>query len=93
VITITGGSWNSAGSDSAVEYNNTGTLTGGSSLVEGYIGIDAQSSQTASLDSVVFKFQLERNGLTGQSVIFTLAATGGVNDDDALGAMVWEEIT
>ena len=91
--TITGGSWNSAGSDSAVEYNNTGTLTGGSSLVEGYIGIDAQSSQTASLDSGMFKFQLERNGLTGQSVIFTLAATGGVDDDKALGAMVWEEIT
>lgn len=91
--TITGGSWISNGDDSAVEYNSTGTLSGGTTLVEGFIGVDNQSSETASIDSGLFKFQLERNGLTGTSTILTLAATGGANGDDALGAIVWEEIT
>lgn len=91
--TISGGTWTSAGSDSAVEYNSTGTLSGGTGLVEGYIGIDNQSAQTAGLDSDMFKFQLERNGLTDTPIILTLAATGGTNGDDALGAIIWEEIT
>lgn len=91
--TITGGTWTSAGSDSAVEYNNTGTLSSGTTLVEGYIGVDAQSSQTASLDQGLFKFQLERNSFTSTPTIFTLAATGGAAGDDALGAITWEEVT
>ena len=91
--TITGGTWTSAGSDSAVEYNNTGTLSSGTTLVEGYIGEDAQSSQTASLDQGLFKFQLERNSFTSTPTIFTLAATGGAAGDDALGAITWEEVT
>ena len=91
--TITGGAWVSAGSDSAVEYNSTGTLSGGTTLVEGFIGVDNQSSETASLDSGLFKFQLRRNGFTNDPVIFTLAGTGGVNGDDAIGGIVWEEIT
>lgn len=91
--TITGGTWTSAGSDSAVEYNNTGTLSSGTTLVEGYIGVDAQSSQTASLDQSLFKFQLERNSFTSTPTIFTLAATGGAAGDDALGAITWEEVT
>lgn len=91
--TITGGAWTSAGSDSSVEYNNTGTLSGGTTLTEGYIGVDAQSSQTASLDDGLFKFQLERNSFTSTPTIFTLAATGGANGDDALGAIIWEEVT
>lgn len=90
---ISGGTWVSAGNDSAVEYNMTGTLSGGSTLVEGFIGIDAQSAQTASLDSDMFKFQLERNGLTNTPIILTLAATGGADGDDALGVLTWEEIT
>lgn len=91
--TITGGTWTSAGNDSAVEYNNTGTLSSGTTLVEGYIGVDAQSSQTASLDQGLFKFQLERNSFTSTPTIFTLAATGGAAGDDALGAITWEEVT
>ena len=91
--TITGGAWVSAGSDSAVEYNSTGTLSGGTTLVEGFIGVDNQSSETASLDSGLFKFQLRRNGFTNAPVIFTLAGTGGANGDDAIGGIVWEEIT
>ena len=91
--TITGGSWVSAGSDSSVEYNSTGTLSGGTTLTEGFIGVDAQSSQTAGLDAGKFQFQLERNGLTGTPTVFTLAATGGAAGDDALGALIWDEIT
>lgn len=91
--TVTGGSWVSAGSDSSVEYNSTGTLSGGTTLVEGFIGVDAQSSQTAGLDAGKFQFQLERNGFTNTPTVFTLAATGGAAGDDALGALIWDEIT
>lgn len=91
--TITGGTWNSAGDDSAIEYNSDGTLSGGSTLVEGFVGVENQSSQSASLDSDMFKFQLERNGLTNTPVIITIAAAGASNGDDALAAIVWEEIT
>lgn len=91
--TITGGSWVSAESDSSVEYNSTGTLSGGTTLTEGFIGIEAQASQSASLDSGKFQFQLERNSFTSTPVVFTLAATGGGDGDDAIGAIMWDEIT
>ena len=92
--TITGGTWTSAGDDSAVEYNTTGVLgLEGSTLTEGFIGIENQSSQSADLDAGMFKFQLERNGFTNTPVIITLAVAGGSNGDDALGAVLWDEIT
>lgn len=90
--TITGGTWETTSADSAVEYNTAGTLSNGVALVDGYIGITNQSTQSSELDSELFKFQLERNGLTNTPVIFTLAATGGTNGDDALGSILWDEI-
>jgi hypothetical protein len=93
--TITGGAWTSVGADSAVEYNaNTAaTLTGGTELSQGFVGINNQSGDTVNLDSGLFRFQLERDGLANVATTFTLAVAGAANGDDCLGAIVWEEIT
>jgi hypothetical protein len=93
--TITGGSWTSVGSDSAVEYNanTSATMSGGIDLVQGYVGINNQSNETITLDSGLFKFQLERNALANTVTTFTLAVSGAANGDDCLGAIMWEEIT
>lgn len=93
--TVSGGLWISAGSDSAVEYNANGTsMSGGTTLVQGFVGVNNQSGATASLDSGdTFKYQLERNSFTSTPTVLVLAATGSANGDDALGAIDWEEIT
>ncbi|NDG32067.1 hypothetical protein EB118_18575 [bacterium] len=93
--TVSGGGWISAGSDSAVEYNANGTsMSGGTSLVQGFIGVNNQSGATATLDSGdTFKYQLERNSFTSTPTVLVLAAGGAANGDDVLGAIDWEEIT
>lgn len=93
--TITGGVWANVASDSSVEYNSNtaATISGGTTVTEGYVGINNQSSETITLDSGLFKYQLERNGFTNVATTFTLAVTGAANGDDALGAIMWEEIT
>ncbi len=93
--TITGGVWANVASDSSVQYNTntSATMTGGQTFVEGYVGINNQSGETITLDSGLFKFQLERNGLANTAKTFTLAVSGAANGDDALGAIMWEEIT
>ena len=91
---VSGGLWLSAGSDSAVEYNaNASTFTGGTTVTQGFLGITNQSSTSATLDEGTFKFQLERNSLTGNTSTFTIIAAGAANGDDVLSAIDWEEIT
>ena len=92
--TVTGGSWTSAGADSAVEYNLTATSSSGGTVVtQGYIGITNQSSTSASLSGETFKLQLERNSFTSAASTFTVLVTGAANGDDVLAAIDWEEIT
>ena len=61
---ITGGSWVSAGADSSVEYNITGTaytLGTGRILASGFMASNNQSSgSTDILKEALFKFQLEK---------------------------------
>lgn len=94
---ITGGSWVSAGADSAVEYNLTGTSsTGGRILAQGYVNSSNQGSPSINiLKAALFATQLERNSFTGiaSEIIVEIAidATGGT-----LGAYTsvdWEEIS
>lgn len=90
--TITGGSWTTA-SGSLTEYNITATsMSGGDTLTSGYVGINNQSGQTITLDPTAFKFQLERDGLTGVATTYTLAVTALADNDDALGSIDWEEL-
>ena len=93
--TTTGGSWVSAGDDSAVEYNITGTsYTGGRILASGFFNASNQAaSQVDILKEALFKFQLERNGLTSTpyELILVVASDGG--SDTVVASMDWEEIS
>jgi hypothetical protein len=93
--TTTGGTWTSAGSNSSVEYNLTGTATtGGRILAQGYFSSTNQS--TASVDilkEALFKFQLERDGLTETPYELSLVAAASVSTSNVHASMDWEEIS
>ena len=91
---VTGGTWVSAGTDSSVQYNITGTgLTGGNQLKAGYIYQAQQGATPATLQGDTFLFQLERNNFTGTNSTFILAVAGGADNDTCVGSIDWEEIT
>jgi hypothetical protein len=91
----TGGTWVSAGDDSAVEYNITGTsFAGGRILASGWTnGSNQGSSPVDILKEALFKFQLERNGLTSSSYELTLVAAADSAGADIYASMDWEEIS
>ena len=93
--TTNGGTWVSAGADSAVEYKIDGTsVTGGRILASGFFSSANQSSASVDiLKEALFKFQLERNGLTGTPYELTLVVASDTAGADVYGAMDWEEIS
>jgi hypothetical protein len=93
--TSTGGTWNSAGTDSAVEYNLTGTsFADGRILASGWTtGSNQGSSPVDILKEALFKFQLERNGLTSSPYELTLVAATDSAGADIYASMDWEEIS
>jgi len=93
--TSTGGTWNSAGTDSAVEYNLTGTsCADGRILASGWTtGSNQGSSPVDILKEALFKFQLERNGLTSSPYELTLVAATDSAGADIYASMDWEEIS
>lgn len=93
--TTTGGTWTSAGANSAVEYNRTGTsFTGGRILASGFTNGSNQGSQSVDiLKEALFAFQLERNGLTGSPYEITLVAASDSGGADIYASMDWEEIS
>lgn len=93
--TTTGGTWTTAGDDSAVEYNLTGTsFAGGRILASGWTsGSNQGSSPVDILKEALFKFQLERNGLTSSPYELTLVAASDAGAADIYASMDWEEIS
>ena len=93
--TSAGGTWTDAGTNSAVEYKlDGGSVTGGRVLASGFTGSTNQSSSPIDiLKEALFKFQLERDGLTKTPYELTLVATASFNGADIYGSMDWEEIT
>lgn len=93
--TTSGGTWVSAGANSSVEYKiDGGTITGGRILASGFTGATNQSvSPVDILKEALFKFQLERNSLTGTPYELTLCAAATTNGADIYASMDWEEIT
>ncbi len=93
--TLTSPSWTPASGGSSVEYDTSATgITGGQVLGQGYIGITNQASQTIDvLKEALFKFQLQRNGLTNTPEPITIAMSASVNSVNALASIDWEEIT
>jgi hypothetical protein len=95
VGTTTAGSWVSAGTNSSVEYNTTGTsFTGGRVLASGFFNATNQGkSQIDIPKDALFKFQLERNGLTSTPFEFTMIIASSGSSDTIVASMDWEEIT
>ena len=93
--TVTTVSWTSAGNDSAVEYTISGTATtGGRVLASGFFNSSNRASPTIDiLKDALFKFQLERNGLTSTPEALTLEITSGTNTQGVFASMDWEEIS
>jgi hypothetical protein len=95
--TTTGGQWLSAGPDSAVQYNISGTsFAGGKILASGYVSSNNQSSPSVDiLKEALFKFQLERNYFTSTPYELTLVAA--INSSSGTtgmyASMDWEEIS
>ena len=94
-LTTTGGTWTSAGANSSVEYNLTGTaITAGRVLASGYFSSSNQSSQSIDiLKESLFKFQLERNYFTSTPYELALVVAGGSSGQPIYGSMDWEEIS
>jgi hypothetical protein len=93
--TTTGGTWVSAGTDSGVEYNITGTsFAGGRVLASGYTQGSNQGSTTIDiLKQALFANQLERNGLTGTPFELSLIASASTNSSTIHASFDWEEIS
>ena len=91
--TTTGGTWTSAGVDSAVEYNITGTnFTGGRILAQGFLTASNQAvSSIDILKEALFKFQLERDSFTSTPYEITVVAASNVTNTNIYAAMDWEE--
>jgi hypothetical protein len=93
--TTSGGTWVSAGADSAVEYKiDGGTISGGRILASGFFSSNNQSSANVDiLKEALFKFQLERNGLTGTPYELTLVCASDTAGADVFASLDWEEIS
>jgi hypothetical protein len=93
--TSSGGTWVDAGAESAVEYKiDGGTYTGGRILASGYTsGSNQGSSSVDILKEALFKFQLERNGLTNEPLELSLVAATNTAGADLYASLDWEEVS
>ena len=93
--TTSGGVWVSASADGSVEYKlDGGSITGGRILAQGYCSASNQAvSAVDILKEALFKFQLERDGLTGTPYELSVAAASNVANADIHTSMDWEEIS
>ena len=93
--TSTGGTWTSAGIDSAVEYKiDAATYTGGRTLAQGYFNASQQGSTPVDiLKEALFKFQLERDGLTKTPYELSLICTSDTANASVFASLDWEEIS
>jgi hypothetical protein len=91
----TGGTWLSAGANSSVDYNITGTgFSGGRILASGFITSTTQASVNLDiLKEALFSFQLERNSFTSTPFEITLVVSASTNTELVYASMDWEEIS
>jgi len=93
-----GGTWVSAGTDSAVEYKlDGGVYIGGRILASGFFNSSQQNKIPVNiLKEALFKFQLERDGLTGTPYELSLVCASDNNQQtgaNVFAALDWEEIS
>jgi hypothetical protein len=91
----TGGTWVSAGADSAAEYNVSGTShADGTSIASGFISSTNQSGASANISgNDIFRFQLERNSFTSTPYELTLLVASDGADDQVVASMDFEEVS
>lgn len=90
---IIGGTWETTGTDSVVQYNaNATTLgTGGYELMQGmFNGGPYVQPVVVNLKEHNHSFQLKGN-ITGYPEVFSVVVKATTNNDDALGSITWEE--
>lgn len=94
--TTTGGTWVSAGTTSAVEYNLSGTsftVGTGRELLQGYSASSNQGSNVIELGKEdLLKYQLERNSFTSSFIELTLTVASDTAGADVIAAFNWEEV-
>ena len=90
--TLTNASWTSSGADSSVEYDISATaLSGGTVIDQGiFVGSNKGGSASITSNEVDFSQQIGRT-IAGVSDIWCLAAIATTNNDDAVGAVTWQE--
>lgn len=78
---------------SHVEYDIAATaISGGEVLQTTVLSLSNQSTATLSLDGNLFGYQLERDGLAGEAIAYTIVVEGSPNGFDASAAINWEEV-
>jgi len=93
VTSLTNASWASLGADSLVEYDLSATaITGGNLLMEG-IFVGSVTGAAERLDFLQYNHSLQLGRSLGSSTgdIFTIAIKSTTNNDDAVGALNWQE--
>ena len=93
--TTTGGTWVSAGTNSSLEYNLTGTATtGGRILASGFFSTTNQATGAINLlKEALFKFQLERDSLNSTYYEVSLVMSAGTATSSVLASLDWEEVS
>jgi hypothetical protein len=93
--TTANGTWSNVSSDSAVEYNiGATTITGGRTVASGFLNGSAQGAAPINvLKEALFKFQFERNGLTGTPYELTLVIASDNAGADVYATVDWEEVS
>lgn len=95
--TTTGGTWVSAGTNSSVEYNISGTsFTQGTGriLASGYtIGSNQGSTAVDILKAALFTTQLERDTFNSTAKEVSLIAAADANTSEIYGSIDWEEVS
>ena len=93
--TVSGGTWTSAGADSSVEYNLSGTSSsGGRVLAQGYFAGGSNNQVPIDiLKEALFQSQLERNGLTSTPYEISVTIAASSNNQSVYASMDWEEIS
>lgn len=93
--TTTGGTWSTVAGGSPIEFNRTGTsISGGRIVATGFISGSVKGADVLSLSkSDLFKYQLERNGLTATPRELTLAIAASSNNSDAFSSIDFDEVS
>lgn len=91
-VTLTGGSWESAASESHVETNITATsFTDGRKMLDGiFVGGTIGNATAVLLKTFNSSLQLTRR-IDSTAEVFLLAVQATTNNDDCVASMIWEE--